>query len=216
LSAGRGKPLPRAFYDRSALIVARELLGARLVRMAEGIRLSGTIIETEAYLGEEDLGCHAKAGRTARTRTLYGPPGHAYVYFTYGMHWLLNAVTGAIDSPAAVLIRAIQPVEGIDEMSARRAGRGTDGPAKVTQAMQIGGAENGIDLTGKDAGLWIEPGVPVHARRVKTGPRIGLDNVPEPWRSMPWRFLASVETARRARARRPASKDGGGQPRRMQ
>src|SRR5262245_36385866 len=113
-------PLPRDFYRRSALNVARELLGARLVRLHDGIRLSGSITETEAYVGEEDLGCHAKAGRTARTAIMYGPPGHAYVYFTYGMHWLLNAVTGEVGSPAAVLIRAIVPDEGIELMSERR------------------------------------------------------------------------------------------------
>jgi DNA-3-methyladenine glycosylase len=186
------KPFPRDFYDRSAVIVARELVGARLVRVQDGIRLSGIITETEAYLGEEDLGCHAKAGRTARTAILYGPPGHAYVYFTYGMHWLLNAVTGSTDFPAAVLIRAIQPAEGIEVMTARRTGRGFDGPAKLTQAMEIAGGENGLDLTRVGSKLWIEEGIEIPRRYVTTGPRVGLNNVPEPWKSKPWRFLATL------------------------
>ena len=186
----RAAPLSRNFYDHPATLVAREMLGMRLVRMRDEVRLSGLIVETEAYLGEEDLGCHAKAGRTARTSILYGPPGHAYVYFTYGMHWLLNAVTGPSGFPAAVLIRAIHPVEGIERMASRRAGRGYDGPAKLTQAMEIGRAENGLDLTRKASRIWIEPGLRIEDRRVTTGPRVGLDNVPEPWKSKPWRFLA--------------------------
>ena len=187
------KPLSRDFYDRPALAVARDLLGARLVRLHGGMRLSGFITETEAYVGEEDLGCHAKAGRTARTSVMYGPPGHAYVYFTYGMHWLLNVVTGKVDFAAAVLIRAIHPAEGIEEIAARRAGRCCDGPAKLTQALEIDGADNGLDLTRKDSRLWIEPGIPIPARRVTRGPRVGLYTVPEPWRSKPWRFLARLD-----------------------
>ncbi len=186
-------PLSRDFYRRSALIVARELLGARLVRIHDGVRLSGFISETEAYVGEEDLGCHAKAGRTARTAIMYGPPGHAYVYFTYGMHWLLNAVTGEVGSPAAVLIRAIVPDEGIELISERRGRMGTDGPAKLTQALAIGRAENGADLTRKTSGIWVEPGIAITRRRILTGPRIGLNTVPEPWKSKPWRFLVRLD-----------------------
>ena len=104
--------LPREFYNRPTLTVARELIGARLVRILNGQRLVGIITETEAYIGEKDLGCHAKAGRTARTAVMYGPPGHAYVYFTYGNHWMLNVVTEREGFPAAVLLRAIQPIEG--------------------------------------------------------------------------------------------------------
>ncbi len=118
----------------------------RLVRLLEGVRLSGIIIETEAYIGEDDLGCHAKAGRTRRNAVMYGPPGYAYVYFTYGMHWMLNAVTEPDGFPAAVLIRAIQPVEGLEVISARRQGRDTLGPAKLTQALGIDGLLNGADL----------------------------------------------------------------------
>jgi DNA-3-methyladenine glycosylase len=181
--------LPREFYNRPTLTVARELIGARLVRILDGVKLVGLITETEAYVGEEDLGCHAKAGRTPRTQVMYGPPGHAYVYFTYGNHWMLNAVTEREGFPAAVLIRAIQPVEGEEVMSARRNGRDTFGPGKLTQAMGITKSENTVDLTEADSGLWIEAGIHVPDSSVTIGPRVGLYTVPEPWNSMPWRFL---------------------------
>jgi DNA-3-methyladenine glycosylase len=181
--------LPQKFYNRSTLTVARELIGARLVRILDGVKLVGLITETEAYVGESDLGCHAKAGRTPRTSVMYGPPGHAYVYFTYGNHWMLNAVTEREDFPAAVLLRAIQPVEGVDIMSARRNGRDTFGPGKLTQAMGITRSENTLDLTEAGNGLWIEAGVSVLNSNVTIGPRVGLYSVPEPWKSMPWRFL---------------------------
>ena len=115
--------LERQFFNRPTLQVARELLGTRLVRLENGERTSGIIVETEAYIGEQDLGCHASAGYTPRTQVMYGLPGRAYVYFTYGMHWMLNFVTEAEGSPAAVLIRAIVPTEGIERIAARRAGR---------------------------------------------------------------------------------------------
>lgn len=182
------KLLPRTFYSRPTLTVARELLGMQLVRILDGQRLAGVITETEAYIGEDDLGCHAKAGRTPRTAVMYGLPGHAYVYFTYGMHWCLNAVTEREGFPAAVLLRAIRPVEGVDVISARRQGRDTLGPAKLTQALGIDGAQNGIDLCSRRSGLWIEEGELVPDEAVTTGPRVGLFTVPEPWKSMPWRF----------------------------
>ncbi|NOZ00152.1 MAG: DNA-3-methyladenine glycosylase [Chloroflexi bacterium] len=185
--------LPREFYNRPTLTVARELLGAILVRVENGARVAGMIVETEAYVGESDLGCHAKAGRTPRTEVMYGPPGRAYVYFTYGMHWMLNAVTEAEGFPAAVLIRAIQPVEGIEVIAARRGtqprARWTDGPAKLTQALGIDRALNGADLCNPDAGLWIEAGKSIPGESVTIGPRVGLNTVPEPWKSKPWRFL---------------------------
>ncbi|MBN2386954.1 MAG: DNA-3-methyladenine glycosylase [Anaerolineales bacterium] len=178
---------PRDFYAHPTLIVARQLLGMRLVRILDGARLAGIITETEAYIGEQDLGCHARAGRTKRTEVMYGPPGRAYIYFTYGMHWCLNAVTEAEGFPAAVLIRAIQPVEGVAIIAARRQGRGADGPAKLTQALGIDGGLNGIDLCTPEAGLWIETGESIPEKSVTLGPRVGL-NVPEPWKSVPWRF----------------------------
>ena len=186
--------LTRDFYDRPALAVARDLLGCRLVRLQGGQRLAGLIIETEAYQGEEDLGCHASAGKTARNEAMYGPPGHAYVYFTYGMHWLLNAVTSPEGMPAAVLIRAIQPVEGHGIMAENRPYQAlkkgwTDGPAKLTQALNINGGCNKIDLCSQAGSLWIEAGQRVPDTKIQKTGRVGLNSVPEPWRSIPWRFV---------------------------
>ena len=189
--------IPREFYSRSTLTVARELIGSRLVRMLDGKELVGLITETEAYIGEKDLGCHAKAGRTARTAVMYGSAGHAYVYFTYGHHWMLNVVTEREGFPAAVLLRAIQPIEGAGIMARRRSGRDTFGPGKLTQAMSITKNENGIDLTNAGSGLLIEPAQFVPNSFVTKGPRVGLNTVPEPWKSKPWRFLVkgwSLET----------------------
>jgi len=183
------KTLPRSFYNRPTLIVARELIGARLVRILDGIQLVGLITETEGYIGEEDLACHARAGLTLRTAPMYGPPGHAYVYFTYGNHWMLNVVTEREGFPAAVLIRAIWPVEGAEVMSARRSGRDTFGPGKLCQALGITKSENQADLTETTSGLRIEAGNFIPDFSVTIGPRVGLKNTPEPWRSKPWRFL---------------------------
>jgi len=190
--------ISREFYSRPTLTVARELIGARLVRILEGVKLVGFITETEAYIGEEDLACHAKSGRTKRTFPMYGPPGHAYVYFTYGNHWMLNTVTEREDFPAAVLIRAIQPIEGVETMSERRNGRDTFGPGKLTKAMGITKSENTVDLTEANNSLWIEAGISVPDKSVTIGPRVGLNTVPEPWFSKPWRFLVKgwkIETS---------------------
>jgi DNA-3-methyladenine glycosylase len=185
--------LPASFYNRPVLDVSRDLLGCRLVRQINGQRVSGLIVETEAYRGEEDLACHARAGRTPRTAVMYGPPGQAYVYFTYGMHWLLNCVTGPEDFPAAVLIRAILPEEGLEVISANRAGRlprdWCNGPAKLCQALAIDGQHNGLPLWDNAGGLWLEEGRPVAQEQVQRTPRIGIQRVPEPWRSIPWRFV---------------------------
>jgi len=190
--------LQRDFYQRPALDVARDLLGCRLVRVQSGQRLAGIIIETEAYQGEDDLGSHASAGKTPRTSVMYGPPGHAYVYFTYGMHWLLNAVTGDDGAPAAVLIRAIHPVEGQDLMAENRPylahKRGwTDGPAKLTQALAVDGSFNTLDLCTYKSQLWIEAGQPIPDETIQRSGRIGLNTVPEPWHSIPWRFYVDPE-----------------------
>ncbi|HEY5901829.1 MAG TPA: DNA-3-methyladenine glycosylase [Anaerolineales bacterium] len=181
--------LPRKFYDRPTLLVARELIGARLVRILDGRRLGGLITETEAYIGEKDLASHARAGRTPRTAVMYGAPGHAYVYFTYGNHWMLNVVTEQEGTPGAVLIRAIQPLEGAEAMLEHRHGRDTFGPGKLCQALGIDKSLNGADLASKDSGLWIERGVQVPDSAVTLGPRVGLNTTPEPWLSKPWRFL---------------------------
>lgn len=180
--------LPRSFYNRPTLTVARELIGARLVRVLDGVKLVGLITETEAYISEKDLACHAKAGLTPRTAPMYGKPGHAYVYFTYGNHWMLNVVTEREGFPAAVLLRAIQPIEGVEVMSARRQGRDTFGPGKICQAMGISKSENQVDLTRTASGLWIEAGHFIPNKNVTKCPRVGLNNTPEPWLSKPWRF----------------------------
>lgn len=184
--------LTRDFYAHPALTVARAVLGMRLVRIDEGQRISGIITEAEAYIGESDLGCHASHGRTPRTAIMYGPPGHAYIYFTYGMHWMLNLVAEAEGFPAAVLIRAIQPVEGLDIIAARRKDRPqaqwADGPGKICQALGIDRQLNGVDLCAAEAELFVEEGIPVPDECVTIGPRVGLNSVPEPWKSMPWRF----------------------------
>jgi DNA-3-methyladenine glycosylase len=200
-------PLPRSFYDRPTLTVARELLGAILCRRVDRtLTLRGRIVETEAYVGEEDLACHARAGRTPRTLPLYGPPGLAYVYLTYGMHHLLNAVTEAEGRPAAVLIRAVEPLEGIDWMEEARGVRAAhllgSGPGKLAQAFGLDLTHNRADLTGPD--LWIEAGDRIPDREVETSPRIGCQNCPEPWASIPWRLY--VATSRHVTPGRPAPK----------
>lgn len=173
------------------------MLGMRLVRNVGGVRVGGVIIETEAYRGEEDLACHAHVGRTRRNEMLYAGGGKAYVYFTYGMHWLANAVTGEEGFPAAVLIRAIIPSEGIDLIGQKRAGRPAkdwcNGPGKICQALEITGLLNGVNLFDEKDGLWIEEGTPVPEDRVITGPRIGLGTTPEPWKSKPWRYQALLK-----------------------
>jgi DNA-3-methyladenine glycosylase len=192
------KRIDRSFFDRPTLQVARELLGTRLVRMEGDQRTAGIIVETEAYVGEEDLGCHASAGLTPRTRVLYGPPGRTYVYFTYGNYWMLNFVTEREGFPAAVLIRGIVPTEGIERIAARRAGRPpkhwTDGPGKICIALAIDRAHNDADLSAPEAEIFIEFGGKIADSSVTSGPRVGLKGVPEPWKSMPWRFLARYDT----------------------
>lgn len=173
--------------------MAPELIGCRLVRIFNGERLAGLITETEAYQGEEDLACHARVGLTPRTEPMYGPPGHAYIYFTYGMHWLLNAVTDGEGVPAAVLIRGILPTEGLEQMAALRPmlaqkNGWLDGPAKLTQALALDGKLNRADLCSPDSKLFIEAGVPLPAEVLKVKPRVGIKSVPEPWRSLPWRW----------------------------
>ena len=191
-------PLPPSFYQRDTLRVARDLLGMRLVRLLDGVRLSGLIVETEAYRGEEDLACHARAGRTPRTAIMYGPPGRAYVYFTYGMHWMLNCVTEPEGFPAAVLIRARAGGRRAKRWwrAAARGAAGGTGPADRPGCARLSvsmGAINGADLTSTDSRLWIEPGPGAPGWAVLSGPRVGLPNVPEPWRSIPWRFRLQAE-----------------------
>jgi DNA-3-methyladenine glycosylase len=199
--AGVPSPTPRAtarfdrgFFARPTLQVARGLLGARLVRRLRGRRISGRVVEVEAYIGSGDSACHASRGRTARTGVMFGPPGHAYVYFTYGMHWMLNAVTEAEGFPAAVLIRALEPIEGVGAMRRRRNARREEdiarGPARLCQALAIDGALNGADLVlGKD--LFFEAGEPFGDEEVIATPRIGIDYALSGDREAPWRFAVA-------------------------
>ncbi|HNT53176.1 MAG TPA: DNA-3-methyladenine glycosylase [Anaerolineaceae bacterium] len=181
-----------AFYDQDVIKVARNLLGMRLVRRCQGQRLSGIIVETEAYRGEDDLACHAHRGQTKRNAVMYGPPGHAYIYFTYGMHWCLNCVTGPVGYPAAVLVRALLPEEGFEQMATHRAGvkpaLWCAGPARLTRALAIDGALNGCDLTDPGGDLWIEVGQGLVDGDILASPRVGINYAPEPWRSMAWNF----------------------------
>ena len=172
-----GDSIPRSFYDRETEQVARDLLGAVLrVETSDGTA-SGRIVETEAYLGEHDAACHAAAGRTARTHWLYGPPGTAYVYFIYGMYWCFNAVTRAVDLPSAVLVRAIEPLDGVELMRERRGNPRleqdlTNGPGKLCLALGITGEMNGFRLY--DSPLEIIRGQTIADDEVEVTPRIGI------------------------------------------
>ena len=173
----RGKILEREFYARDTEIVAREMLGCVLECDTARGRASGIIVETEAYIGEHDAACHAAAGLTKRTEPLYGPPGNAYVYFIYGMHWCINAVTRARGLPSAVLIRSLEPLEGVELMRRRRPRARTDreltnGPGKLCAALGIDNRMNGIPLQGRP--VVIRAGRSVPDRDVVVTPRIGI------------------------------------------
>ena len=172
------RALPASFYNRDAAVVARELLGAELrVRSNERVT-SGRITETEAYLGPHDAACHATAGRTKRTWHLFGPPGTAYVYFIYGMHWCVNAVTREDGFGSAVLLRAVVPIEGIELMRRRRPKAKsdatlTDGPSKLCAAFAIDRRYDGALLTGASE-ISINEGIAVPDNQIIVGPRIGI------------------------------------------
>ena len=182
------EPLPLAFYDRPAEVVARALLGCVVVSEVGGERVAGEIVETEAYVGPDDEASHAhrRFGVTRRNAVMYGEPGVAYVYRIYGMHWCLNAVTGEKGHPAAILIRAARPVAGLDAARARRPGRPDRdllrGPANLCRAMAIDGTLNGHALD--RAPLWIERGATVPDRDVAAGPRVGISRAVD----LPLRF----------------------------
>lgn len=187
--------LDRRFYRHHTLLVARALLGKKLVRQIDGIEMSGMIVETEAYCGEEDSACHAHSGKTLRNAVMFGEPGHAYVYFTYGMHYMLNLVTEDRNNPCAVLIRSIVPLSGVEEMETRRKKKGpqlTDGPAKLCQALAIDKSLNGWDLTcGKQ--LWVEHYKKIPDKSIIATPRIGIDYARQEHRNALWRFLIKPE-----------------------
>ncbi len=170
------------------------MLGCRLIRRfaGGGGEAGGRIVEVEAYVGEEDTACHASRGRTERNRVLYGPPGLAYVYFTYGMHWMLNVVTEREGFPAAVLIRAIEPELGLEAIRERRPGRAdvelTSGPARLCQALGIDRLLNEADFVlGED--LFIEEWQAVPDLAILRTPRIGIDYASRKDRIAPWRLL---------------------------
>ena len=173
----RGKILPREFYDRETELVARDMLGTVLECETEDGIASGIIVETEAYLGEHDLACHASVGRTARTEHLYGPPGISYVYFIYGMYWCFNAVTREAGRPSAVLVRALEPLDGIALMHKRRPRIKNDvdltnGPGKLCTALGITGAFTGKPL--QRGRLVIRVGEPVSDDHIEITTRIGI------------------------------------------
>jgi len=157
--------LPRAFYDRETALVAQDLLGKHLVHVVDGLERVGRIVEVEAYLGPHDRASHSSKGLTPRTRTMFGPPGHAYVYLIYGMHWCLNVVTEREGHGAAVLLRAVEPIRGL-------LGR-TQGPGLLSKAFGISRSQNGEDLLG-DALYLTEPPETVPMEIVRR-PRIGVD-----------------------------------------
>lgn len=205
--------LPAGFYDRDTLSVARDLLGCVVVQDGPAGRTAGRIVEVEAYHGEDDPACHAAAGRTARTAPLYGPAGRAYVYRIYGMYHCLNAVTRAAGEPSAVLIRALEPIEGLELMRERRERRRgapvpdaalADGPGKLCDALGVTLEQNRLELAGPP--LWIEPGAP--PARVAWTPRVGISvGVDRHWRALeagsPW-VSKSKWNRRAARGPRPA------------
>lgn len=159
------RKLPRSFYDRDTIVVARELLGKHLVHRTAGVERVGRIVEVEAYLGPHDLAAHSARGLTKRTRVMFGPPGHAYVYLIYGMHWCMNVVTQSEGMASAVLLRAVEPVKNIEAR--------TQGPALLTRAMGIDGRLDGHDLL-SDELFARDPrdGTPI---RIVKRPRIGVD-----------------------------------------
>jgi DNA-3-methyladenine glycosylase len=183
VSHAAGGPLPRAFYDRPVLEVARELLGAVVTHAGVSIRLT----EVEAYAGGHDPASHAFRGPTQRTAVMFGPPGHAYVYFTYGMHFCMNLVCGADGRASAVLLRAGEVVAGLGLARERRAGASdrdlARGPARLTRALAVDRQQDGLDVTAARSPLRVRGGSPVADDLVRWGPRVGISAATDlPWR----------------------------------
>jgi DNA-3-methyladenine glycosylase len=195
----QGRPLSRSFYLQPTLTVARRLLGMLLVHeTADGVA-AGSIVETEAYRGPTDRAAHSRGGhRSARNEVMYGPPGHAYVYFVYGMHHCVNVVTRPVDVPEAVLIRALEPVAGVPLMRTRRgiadgaAWRLCRGPGALCRALGIDRRHNGADLTRSALTIRSAPAVP--PRFVVRTPRIGVDYAGDD-AEHPWRFVVAPSPA---------------------
>lgn len=188
-------PLPRSFFDRPTLKVARDLLGKFLIRETSGGLLQARIVDVEAYVGPEDKACHASKGRTKRTAIMFGPPGFTYVYLIYGMYYCLNLVTEREEYPAAILIRGLEVQEetGVGVSSNR-----IDGPGRVCRFLNIDRTDNGIDAT-LGATLWIEDRGWNHSNtQIHTLPRIGIDYAGE-WAHKPWRFCLPAPPSPRKR-----------------
>jgi DNA-3-methyladenine glycosylase len=184
--------LTREFFARPAPEVARDMLGTVLVRcLQEGQTLRARVVETEAYHGADDTGSHARAGETNRTALMFGEAGFAYIYLIYGMYQMLNVTTSEVGYPSAVLVRAVEPLEGLETMAALRPGPHrnlTNGPGKLCQAMAIDRSLNGEDLIHSHS-LWFEAGSQVPGELVGRSPRIGIDYAGEEHRVRPWRFF---------------------------
>ena len=181
LAAPSLEPLPRDFYLRPTEEVARDLLGRYVVveRPGEALPHVARLVETEAYLGEEDLACHASRGRTKRTAPMYEEAGHAYIYFIYGMYWCLNVVTEAVGRPYAVLLRAAEPISDLPAMN---------GPGKLCRALGLDGAWNRADLT--SGLLRVTEGASIAGERIGCSPRVGVGYA-GPWAEKPLRFFAA-------------------------
>ncbi len=204
------RPLERAFFARNPQLVARELLGKVLVRDSGKLRLAGRVVEVEAYLGENDPAAHSAAGNTARTAVLFGPPGYAYVYFIYGNYYCLNVSCEREGKAGGVLFRALEPLEGIEEMARAREllvqaprdlVRLTSGPGRLAEAFDITRArDNGCDLTSPDSGLWIgDDGF--RPRNIQITPRIGISKAAD----QPLRYILAGNVF--VSGRRAAAKD---------
>jgi len=178
------RKLPRSFYRRPAIDLARDLIGKLLVRQLSGKTFRARIVETEAYVGTHDLACHAAKGRTRRTEVMFGPGGHAYVYFIYGVHDMFNIVASVADDAQAVLVRAAEPMDGWEA--------DLSGPGKLARGMRITRALNGMDLTGDE--LFLVRDDRAAKPRIVTGPRVGIDYAGE-WVHPPLRFVDANSNA---------------------
>ncbi len=205
-----GEPLGRSFYDRHVLRVARDMVGRILVRKSPEGLVAGRVVEVEAYRGRVDPASHAYSGRTARNAVMFGPPGHAYIYFSYGMHFCLNLVAEREGVAAAVLVRALEPVVGIPLMAKRRSiddtWRLARGPGCVARALGLSREHNGLDLT--RGPLWLSSLAPQRSPyRTRAGERIGIRK----GRELPWRFFLAdhpcVSGRRRVPVAEPAARE---------
>ncbi len=187
------QPLPRGFFDRPVLEVAPDLLGRLVVRETAEGSVTARLTEVEAYDGPNDPGSHAYRGLSKRNTTMFGPPGHTYVYFTYGMHHCMNLVCGPPGVPTGILLRAAEIVDGVDLARKRRAAAKNDrelarGPARLTETLAIDRADDGADICGSGP-LTIRHGYPVDSELIRTGPRVGLREAPD----FPWRFWIDAD-----------------------